>query len=187
MRNINHNVWPWIKSAVIFILVALGLYFIISISGCTTVSKAKQIVLTDSTAFHEVGKKFMDLNPCSNDTTINLLKGDTVTLIDFIELDPEIKTVNDTVFVTYPIVKTITRTIRDTVLRTVVDRQKERVQANEIIAKDREISRLRGLSQLAMTTSDKWEKAAGWRLFWLILAIVAGIGSHFIKFKLPKL
>jgi hypothetical protein len=58
------------------------LIFFFALTSCSSMQKATQKVLTDEVAFNKVGAKWASINPCVNDTSFEVIKGEVVTISD---------------------------------------------------------------------------------------------------------
>ena len=86
MKTINPNIWPY----VLRLTIAVGIVAAIcmAFAGCSParqLEKAKQRVLLNPSAFDEVGRKYVDLNPCTNDSTSEFKAGgiDSATIQEY--------------------------------------------------------------------------------------------------------
>lgn len=76
MKTLNPNIWPYVLR--LFIAVGIIAGVCMALSGCSStkqLEKAKQRVLTDASAFDQVGRKWNELNPCVNDSTTEFKAG----------------------------------------------------------------------------------------------------------------
>lgn len=152
------------------LLMAMILFFVVLwLVSCNPVKQ----VLRDQDKLEEVAKVVIKGGWCANDTTF-IVKSDTTTVIDtLVEIYPdvEIRTVNDTTYVTEYKTKTInkTLTIRDTIKSFIVDNARVRLlQADST-----------RLSNLA----NEYKSKADSRLNWLISLLVLIALFIYLKFK----
>ena len=168
MRNILRYNWP-----IIFIIIGS---LIILLSACMSEQKIVQRsimkVLTTKPAFDTVGRLFVDLHPCANDTVFKT-HSDTTEAHDTTYTNYW-DTINHTDTVRQTITKRIT--IHDTA--TIVDRQKEKLDAELIQRLYREASGLNATisdrsAQIVLSNSSKhkwmWAAIGTW------IAILAGV------------
>ena len=98
--------------------------FILSFYGCNPVQK----VLTDPAKFEQVGQKWAALNPCVNDTVVNLeyIKGDTI-VTNYTDTLYCLDFFRDTIYKTKTIYNTKTLKYIDTIRQTkvVIDKRFE--------------------------------------------------------------
>lgn len=72
-RTLNPHFLRAIIVAVLAVLLALFCAFLFS--GCSSIEKAKQTVLTNPQAFDEIGRKYVFIHPCANDSSFQFIKG----------------------------------------------------------------------------------------------------------------
>jgi len=158
---------------IIFILLLL-LFIIITFFSCSPqrkIIKAEQLVITNPQAFDKIGKKWQLLNPCANDTTFTI-KGDTLTLRDTL-YKPKTDTLKgDTILIKQ--IKIVTKTI----VQSIVDRQKQKLNQDSINNLNVESANLKGqLLSKNKEVSDANKRTNKW-ITWFIIAILIIIGSN---------
>ncbi len=122
------------------ICIAVALLF-----GCKSQEKAVQRVLTNEQSFSKVGAKWAALNPCTNDTTIEFINGDTLiyvqrdTLID-------VQQNYDTTHTFYHITNTVTKVKRDTVLKVITDNRALNIVKDSLAHYKQMVSKLDGIN-----------------------------------------
>jgi hypothetical protein len=160
------------------LLIALYIVIILACLSCG-VERATQKVLTNEIAFNKVGEKWSKLNPCTNDTLMEFIKGDTVTTHSTDTLI-ENKYYNDTLVIY--ITKTVNKTIRDTINKKIIDIRLLNITKDSLAYQKQNVARLTGMldqTKLDNKKQNKWLIAVG--LFSALLLIIIGI---LIRFKL---
>ncbi len=162
---------PKFKLEIIFIIIAL-IFAAFFLHGCISaakkIEKAKQLVLTDSAAFRQIGVKFVQINPCTNlityknDTTY---RHDTViTTVHHTDTLHHVDTVLTTKFIyNY-------RTIHDTA--TIIDGQKVSLLQQSLAEKNIEIA---GASQQIKDAQDAVNKSNSRANKFLGILILIGV------------
>ena len=167
------------------IIVILILLFIVvlAFSGCNTqrkITKAEQLVITSPQSFGKIGKKWQLLNPCANDTTFEI-KGDTTILRDTL-YKPKTDTLKgDTTFITK------TKLVTKTIVQSIVDRQKQKLDQDSINNLNVELANFKGqLLSKDKEVSDANKRTNKWITWFIItMLIIIGYNGYFLisKFK----
>lgn len=165
--DLNPNIKP--------LLIALTLLVTVFIlKGCSPekrMQKAEQMVRTNPESFNTIGKQWGLLNPCSNDTLIQLLE-DTTTHHDTTILKGKDSLHLDTIYLTTE------RLITKVKIQTVVDRQKQKLDADSISILNNRLAELQGqILEKDKRIKTGEQKITGW-IWWFILAICGGILSN---------
>jgi len=202
------------KLLMIILLILIAIIGIIGLNGCSSQSKlnrAKQRVLINADARHEVFLNELERFPCSNDSTIQFIQAqiDSVSLEDYV--NARIKAFDFTYIkkdtlpdlmgfyykkgfqdaanqyskIKIPICKP------EYIKVTVTDRQKEKILTDSLQARNLTVARLYGATTAKDQATQEWKAQAQkneskW-LWWLIASIVFGIISNlgwiYFKFK----
>lgn len=156
------------------LLMALYVLIILACLSCG-IEKATQKVLTNEIAFNKVGEKWSKLNPCTNDTTIEFIKGDTVTTNSTDTLT-ENRFYNDTLVIYKTITKTVNKTRTDTINKTVIDIRLLNITKDSLAYQKQKVARFTGMldqTKLDNKKQSKWLIALC--LFSALLLIIIGI------------
>jgi hypothetical protein len=172
-------------SVLFFTCGIIGLIFIFC--SCSAVKKVNR----DPAKQLKVIQHYKKNNPAKNDTTITYLKGDTVThtvqKLDTLYLETLPDTVNNFIYKTIPVVKTITvnRTVRDTLKVEVLDRELEKAFQNIISGKDRDIMEAdKRIASHKATVLELKHNLNKWKLRFFILL---GLNTLYFLWKLKRL
>ena len=141
MKKVNPHA---VKAIIDIVLITLSVIAIaLCFSGCNAekrLEKAKQLVLTDKGSFEEVGKKFLDLNPCIN---IPIYKSDTINVHDTtMHFEHYTDSIHHTDTVKEIVTVTNTKIIKDTT--TIIDGQQVKLLTESVIKKDLQIATMNG-------------------------------------------
>ena len=157
------------------LLIALYVVIILACLSCSNINKATQKVLTNEIAFNKVGVKWATLNPCTNDTLMEFIKGDTITTHST-DTITENRFYNDTLVIYNTITKTVNKTIRDTINKTVIDIRLLNITKDSLAYQKQKVARLTGMldqTKLDNKKQNKWLIGLG--LFTALLLIIIGI------------
>ena len=204
------------KLILALILILLFLFWLFSLAGCNPTKKieqAKQRVMLDKKAFDEVGRNFVTLHPCANDTAWKFIKGGTDSIpYPVIYFDSAAyKTFKDSLEIIgandfnngvekafvqgfdaarkqYES-KKIAVPRADTLKGAIVDIQKERLLDDQINMLDVQVGVLTGQSSekdRQLSEANRRYKKTMWWLIGLLVAITSGtIIYGYLKFKNP--
>ena len=156
------------------LLIALYVVIILACLSCG-MERATQKVLTNEIAFNKVGVKWATLNPCTNDTLLEFIKGDTITT-HTTDTITENKFYNDTLVIYNTITKTVNKTIRDTINKTIIDIRLLNITKDSLAYQKQKVARLTGMldqTKLDNKKQNKWLIALG--LFSALLLVIIGI------------
>lgn len=174
--NGDNKKW-WI---IAIILLGFILFIISSCNPTKQLDKAKQKVLTDSSAFDYVGRKFVALNPCAN---IVKYKSDTIVSHDTTETFYHYTdSINHTDTVTKTIKIVTTKTIHDTT--TIIDDEALKLSQSQLAQRDLTIAGTNGQLLAAHEAVTSAEKKT--RTVEIILGAIVLIFVGTIAFKIYK-
>lgn len=170
MKNTSSTKWGLILALVVAISF---LHF-----GCKSINKATQQVLTDSTAFTNVGNEYLRLHPCktvttghSTDTTVTsgTTESDYTTSVS--KIDTGGVYIHDTVTVTIHDKVTIHDTVRIHIKDTVIDGQQVAILKSTIEQRNLQISTINGaITSSNLATQVASGEAGEWKFkFWILL------------------
>lgn len=200
----------------IYNIILLALTALFLLSGCnyqSRVNKAKQVVLMDAQARHEIFLRELELYPCSNDSIVQTFSGsiDSLTLAEYlnnfkahvlankVSLDTLPKILKDSYELGYKdasdkyLAVKVPKCNPTIVKITVTDKQKEKILSDSLIARNSTISVKNAEIFVLSNELDKAQqnsKANQNKLIWgFIIAIIIGVLSNvaWIYFKIFKL
>jgi len=171
------------KPPKIIVILLLLIFIVIVFFSCSPqrkIIKAEQLVITNSQSFDKIGKKWQLLNPCANDTTFEI-KGDTTILRDTL-YKPRTDTLKgDTILIKQ--IKIVTKTI----VQSIVDRQKQKLDQDSINNLNVESANLKGqLLSKNKEVSDANKRTNKWiTWFTITILIIICFNGYFVisKFK----
>lgn len=165
-----------ILAFIYFVAGVVGLFLLFS--ACSAVKKVNR----DEAKQLKVIKNYTKKHPSKNDTTYVYKPGDTITNIserlDTLYLETLPDTVQDTQYKYITKTVTITKTVRDTVFRSVIDRSKEIALQSIINSMDTVIVDLKASYLDMRYKRDKWR-------LWFFISLA--INSLFLYFRVRKL
>ncbi len=169
----NKN-WKKVGLYIVAIILACLLASLFSCNPAKQLEKAKQKVITDSTAFDYVGRTFVALHPCAN---IIKYKSDTLITHDTTETSYHF---TDTLNHTDTVVKKITihdkQIIHDTT--TVIDNEAIKLLQEQLTQRNLQIATMNGqLIQSNDATKQAESNTNKWKLLFGGLVTLLGLGA----------
>jgi hypothetical protein len=167
------------KSILLILLISL-----VSCSEQKKLEKAKQLVLTNKEAFNELGDKWQQINPCSDDTLI-VNSSDTVNLINtFFSVKTD--TINGVI--TDTVTKTVNKTIRitDTINHYITDYRYVKVLQDTIVNYKIRVAEIGGQSKVYELEARKYKVMYRWALIVPLLLIVIFIIYRGLKYSYTR-
>lgn len=200
----------------IYNIILLALTALFLLSGCnyqSRVNKAKQVVLMDAQARHEIFLRELELYPCSNDSIVQTFSGqiDSVTLAEYlsnfkahvlankVSLDTLPKILKDAYELGYKdasdkyLAVKVPKCNPTVVKITVTDKQKEKILADSLIARNSTVAVKNAEIFVLSNELDKAQqnsKASTNKWIWgFIIAVILGVLSNvaWAYFKIFKL
>ena len=200
----------------IYNIILLALTALFLLAGCnyqSRVNKAKQVVLMDAQARHEIFLRELELYPCSNDSIVQTFSGqiDSVTLAEYlsnfkahvlankVSLDTLPKILKDAYELGYKdasdkyLAVKVPKCNPTVVKITVTDKQKEKILADSLIARNSTVAVKNAEIFVLSNELDKAQqssKASANKWIWgFIIAVILGVLSNvaWAYFKIFKL
>lgn len=195
----------------IILLALTALFLLVGCSYQSRVNRAKQVVLMNAEARHEIFLRELELYPCSNDSIVQTFNGqiDSVTLAEYlsnfkahvlanrVSLDTLPKIIKDAYELGYKeasdkyLAVKVPKCNPKVIKITVTDKQKEKILNDSLIARNSTVAAKNAEIFVLNTEMDKMRqdaKASANKWIWgFIIAVVLGILSNvawaFLRFK----